>query len=145
MSSFAGLLKAARERAGLSQQKLAEQVGVDHSYISKIERGGTPPVRDKVVGLADALGITEKAERAAFLLAAGCASFEDLVAITTVAPRAGRSTALPSTVYHTPLSIPIEEILMRRLEGLEKKLRDATEEACELRALLEELFSEGRK
>ena len=79
VSSFAQLLREARKGAEVSQKELADQVGVDHSYISKIERGiYGPPVRDKVLAIADALEITGNASRAYFLLAAGCANVDDL-------------------------------------------------------------------
>jgi transcriptional regulator with XRE-family HTH domain len=37
MSTFGSILKERRRAAGLSQRQLADQVGVDFSYISKLE------------------------------------------------------------------------------------------------------------
>lgn len=81
MVSFGHLLRAARGNAGLTQRELAALVGIDDSYISRIERGSPPPARDKVLSLVEALGVSGKAERAIFLLAAGCAGTEDLEGI----------------------------------------------------------------
>ena len=79
MRSFADLLREARQRAGLTQEELAKQVGIDPSYISKIERGiYPPPARDKILSILDALGINKKAIRSYFLLEAGYASSDDL-------------------------------------------------------------------
>jgi transcriptional regulator with XRE-family HTH domain len=85
MNRFGELLREARKQAKLTQQELAEKVGVDDSYISKIETGTfQPPSREVVVALADALGISKKAERLSFLLAAGTVSNEDLEGIALV-------------------------------------------------------------
>jgi transcriptional regulator with XRE-family HTH domain len=79
MNSFANQLRNTRIRAGLTQMKLANLVGVDNSYISKIERGiYNPPARDKVLAMAEVLGIKDRAQHAYFLLAAGCAGLDDL-------------------------------------------------------------------
>jgi transcriptional regulator with XRE-family HTH domain len=53
---FAALLRSLRERAGLSCNELARAVGVDPSYISRLERSEREPPRRRVVdGLAAAL------------------------------------------------------------------------------------------
>lgn len=77
MENFATLLKEARKRANLTQIELAHQVGIDHSYISKLERGTDPPARDKALAIANALELS-KVEQAYLLLAAGCANTTDL-------------------------------------------------------------------
>lgn len=83
MKSFSNLLSESRKRAGLTQKDLAKKVGIDHSYISKIERGlYKPPTRDKVLAITRALGISQNNERAYFLLAAGCANSEDLIGLS---------------------------------------------------------------
>jgi transcriptional regulator with XRE-family HTH domain len=80
MNLFEELLKEARKRSGLSQQALADKVGVDDSYISKMEnRVDKPPSRVIAVKLANALGLRKKSRRRLeFLLAAGVTSEEDL-------------------------------------------------------------------
>lgn len=50
-------IRDARRRAGLSQARLAELVGVDQSGISRIERGQRPVTVDMLKAIAAALGI----------------------------------------------------------------------------------------
>ena len=40
---FGRRLQEAREREGISQARLAEQLDLDHSYISRLETGGRMP------------------------------------------------------------------------------------------------------
>lgn len=54
--SFSSNLKAARERARLSQRDLAKQSGVSQQAISVIEKGGRSPSEATMKLLADALG-----------------------------------------------------------------------------------------
>ena len=70
MNAFAATLKVYRQRAGLSQSKLAEAADLDHSYASRLESGAREPSRDCANRLADALGL-EDAERTHFLAVAG--------------------------------------------------------------------------
>jgi transcriptional regulator with XRE-family HTH domain len=78
MNRFGKLLRKARKRAGLTQPELAEKVGVNKSYISKLETGVfSPPSRQVAHKLADALGLNDKVMRLKFLFAAGAASDED--------------------------------------------------------------------
>ena len=46
---FADLLRHYRERAGLSQVRLAQLVGIDHSYLSRLESGRRHPTRGVVL------------------------------------------------------------------------------------------------
>src|SRR3972149_10451633 len=49
-------LKKLREQAGLNQRELAERVGVDYSYLSKIENGVmSPPSQELIIKLAEVL------------------------------------------------------------------------------------------
>ena len=55
---FAALLRRYRDRAGVSCNELARAVGVDPSYISRLERGEREPPRRRVVeALASALDL----------------------------------------------------------------------------------------
>lgn len=57
MSDFGKILKAFRTKKEISQRKLAELVGIDFTYISKIESGTMdPPAEDKIVKMAEILG-----------------------------------------------------------------------------------------
>lgn len=70
MSEFGKLLKALRERRGVSQSKLAEKAGYDHSYVSRLEGGARMPTREAVENLGSALGLGAT-ERDALLASAG--------------------------------------------------------------------------
>lgn len=67
---FAPLLREYRDRSRLSQSRLAEAAGFDHSYVSRLESGSRTPTRDAVVKLADAMRLDEP-HRDALLAAAG--------------------------------------------------------------------------
>jgi transcriptional regulator with XRE-family HTH domain len=56
--TFGEALRTLRREAGISQRDLAERVGVDFSYISKLENGHLPaPAADTVVKICSALGV----------------------------------------------------------------------------------------
>lgn len=100
LKPFAELLRAARERAGLTQRELAAQVGIDDSYISRVERRNSPPpIREKVVAILDALAISDKAERAVFLLAAGCAGNEELEGLALINKGSGSNQPRPPLLF----------------------------------------------
>ena len=55
-NQFGVRLRDLRKKAGLTQRELAEKVGVDFTYLSKIESGAMPPPSEKVIILlAEAL------------------------------------------------------------------------------------------
>ena len=56
-SNFGMTLKRIRESSRVSQSKLAERAGFDHSYVSRLESGARTPTREAVVQLAEALGL----------------------------------------------------------------------------------------
>jgi transcriptional regulator with XRE-family HTH domain len=61
LTDFADYLRAARERAGLTQSELAARVGLTGSYISVLESRKKPPPSDPVLRrLARALGVPEQ-------------------------------------------------------------------------------------
>lgn len=53
---LAGMIKAARQQAGLSQEALALAAEVDRTYVSQLERGIANPSLLILVRLARALG-----------------------------------------------------------------------------------------
>ncbi len=67
---FGQLLKRYREAAQLSQSRLAQRAGFDHSYVSRLESGRRAPTREAILRLAEALELTP-AERDNLLAAAG--------------------------------------------------------------------------
>lgn len=56
---FGSTLKQFREARRVSQSKLAERAGFDHSYVSRLESGARTPTRDAVEQLAIALGLEQ--------------------------------------------------------------------------------------
>jgi transcriptional regulator with XRE-family HTH domain len=74
--TFGCTLKRIREgarfsdRPYVSQSRLAEWAGFDHSYVSRLETGSRMPTRDAVHRLADALQATA-GERDEMLMRAG--------------------------------------------------------------------------
>jgi len=57
MSGFGKKLREKRRRAGISQRKLAGSVGVDFSYISKLENGRLPaPSAETIARIAKSIG-----------------------------------------------------------------------------------------
>ena len=56
--SFGQKLQMLRQRAGMSQDALAERLGVSRQAVSRWERDETMPDSDKIVALADLFGVT---------------------------------------------------------------------------------------
>ncbi len=69
-ASFGATLKRFREGSRVSQSKLAERAGFDHSYVSRLESGARTPTREAVIQLAEALG-SEPAKQDELLASAG--------------------------------------------------------------------------
>lgn len=68
---FPTLLRAFRERVGRSRNNLAQEVGVDPSYLTRIEHGDREPPRQHIVeALARALRLSLR-DRNCLLVAAG--------------------------------------------------------------------------
>lgn len=53
----AQILLDARKNAGLTQQELAERIGADKGYISRLERGLTIPTVSTLYRIAAAMGL----------------------------------------------------------------------------------------
>ena len=71
METFGAELKRLREAAGLSQSGLAKRVGLNASYINRLESGERePPRAETVSALAEALGVGGE-ERDRLLVAGG--------------------------------------------------------------------------
>lgn len=69
-SLFAPVLREYRDRRRLSQSRLAEAAGFDHSYVSRLETGTRMPTREAVMKLAEAM-VLDDADRDALLASAG--------------------------------------------------------------------------
>jgi transcriptional regulator with XRE-family HTH domain len=70
IEGFGPVLKQFREARRVSQSKLAERAGFDHSYVSRLESGARTPTRDAVEQLAMALGL-ERVQQDELLASAG--------------------------------------------------------------------------
>lgn len=57
---FGHKVQEIRRNKGLTQEELAEMVGVDRSYMGFIERGERNPTLDKIEKIAKALGVSIK-------------------------------------------------------------------------------------
>lgn len=104
--TFGPSLQQARKAAGLSRSTLAQRVGLDTSYIYRVETGARRPSRDVALALAEALGEQGEA-RNAWLLAAGYAPMPLLPHVRGAVRTRGRgrtpglgSTA-PSSTWET--------------------------------------------
>ena len=53
----AEILREARKEAGITQSELAERIGADKSYISKVEHGKTVPTVSSFYRIVAALGM----------------------------------------------------------------------------------------
>src|SRR3990170_6149465 len=58
MQTLAEKLRRCRKAKGLSQQKLAEELGIQYQSVQDWERGKTRPSLDKVVRLCEIFGVT---------------------------------------------------------------------------------------
>jgi len=67
---FGVTLKRFREGRRVSQSKLAERAGFDHSYVSRLESGARTPTRDAVQQLSQALEL-ERVHQDELLASAG--------------------------------------------------------------------------
>ena len=56
--TFGERLQSLRQRAGMSQDQLAERLGVSRQAVSRWERDETMPETDKVIAMADLFGVT---------------------------------------------------------------------------------------
>lgn len=70
IEGFGPVLKRFREARRVSQSKLAERAGFDHSYVSRLESAARTPTRDAVEQLAQALGL-ERVQQDELLASAG--------------------------------------------------------------------------
>lgn len=85
------LIKEARAKAGLSQEKLASGIpGLSASDISKAERGEKDLTQDQLKAIAKATGVTQKSLLEA---AAGKTTAKTITAKTTEKTTTGKTTA----------------------------------------------------
>lgn len=115
--TFGVALRRLRREAGVTQRELADRIGVDFSYISKVENGRvSPPAADTVVQIANALGVGS----------------EELLALTGKIPTEVQKSVSTSKAaqeflreaQQMKLSDAEWEEMMKSLNGLRGDLRD---------------------
>jgi transcriptional regulator with XRE-family HTH domain len=111
--AFGDLLRQKRRAVGVSQRRLAELVGVDFSYISKLENGRLPaPAADTIARIAENIG---------------CAT-EDLLAAAQKLPDGVGSilSGNPAAVrfLQEASSLGLDEAEWEQMRGKLKSLRD---------------------
>jgi transcriptional regulator with XRE-family HTH domain len=80
VTTFPRILRDLREKHDMSQARLAKAIGVDHSYISRLESGQRRPSYDVVLAIASALGLDNE-ERKLLFASAGYLLPEEIEAI----------------------------------------------------------------
>lgn len=58
LSNLGKRIKAAREKAGYTQEELAAELGMSPTHISVLERGVKPPKLETFVSIANTLGVS---------------------------------------------------------------------------------------
>ena len=112
--TFGQRLRSLRRQAGLSQRTLAQEVGVDFSYISKLENNRLPaPSAETVIRLAEAIGASSEE-----LLAVARRIPSAVGAEVVGEPAAQRFLRMASTMK---LSGPEWEAMVGKLEGLREE------------------------
>jgi len=61
LDAFAANVRSARQRAGMTQEAVADASGIHSTEVSRIERGLRDPRVSTVLRLADALGVPASA------------------------------------------------------------------------------------
>jgi transcriptional regulator with XRE-family HTH domain len=112
-TSFAEILREKRRLSGISQRRLADSVGVDFSYISKLENGRVPPpAADTIARIAKCIG---------------CASEELLAAAEKLPDGVGSIlSGNPAAVrfLQEASSLSLNETEWESMRGKLKRLRD---------------------
>lgn len=106
MSQLGEVLETARRARGLTQEQLAEAVGIRQAALSRYEHGLRQPDEDTLARLADALGVTPD-----FLREAG--RIRGAVAVDAHMRR--RKTAKPSDWRRLEASLNLHRLHARRL------------------------------
>ena len=118
---FGDRLRSLRKEARLSQRDLAERVGVDFTYLSKIENGRVEPPSETVLKrIADELGSALGRDQAALadeLITLGGKIPSDLAETLAQNPRAVQF--LRSIEFDVPSSEEWDQLIQRRLKEKE--------------------------
>lgn len=87
-TDFGNLLRTLREKHGVSQSKLAERAGFDHSYVSRLESGARMPTREAVDRLGSAMHL-DQASLDTLLASAGFLP-KDVTSLLSAEPALGQ-------------------------------------------------------
>lgn len=137
---FGQLIRQAREAAGITQRALAQKVGLDVSYINRLESGDRRPRRGTLLKLASALGI-KGGDLDALFMACGLAPMPLLAGLSdqvTPAPDSHKNSGQPEkpgpsaiSLWQKLESIGLNEssirLLLQNLSVSEIKRRQAAE------------------
>ncbi len=121
---FGHLMRQSRETVGISQRALAQQVGLDVSYINRLESGERRPRRGTLLKLASALGIKGQ-ELDTWFMACDLApmpllaGLSDQIRPATMAQGPGESQPEPGldavSLWEKLEAIGLDEVGIRRL------------------------------
>lgn len=111
-SPFGAVLHQLRQPRRVSQNRLSERAGFDHSYVSRLESGARLPTRDTVAALADALGV-DADERDRLFVSGGFAVPALAALLDEPAVR-----AVAGLLVHGAMTDPLRDGLRDQLLGL---------------------------
>lgn len=115
---FGTALKRYREMARVSQSKLAERAGFDHSYVSRLESGARTPTREAVIQLANALGLDGQGKDS--LLAAAGFLPQEVSSLLTSEPELSELLHL---LHNDAVPEPVRENMRAQLRLLAEQAR----------------------
>lgn len=115
---FGTALKRLREERRVSQSKLAERAGFDHSYVSRLESGARTPTRDAVTQLAGALQLDASGQDS--LLAAAGFLPKEVSSLLSAEPEI---SDLLHLLHNEAVPIEVREILRAQLRLLAEQAR----------------------
>lgn len=115
---FGTALKQFREDNRVSQSKLAERAGFDHSYVSRLESGARMPTREAVVQLASALQLDDLGQDS-LLAAAGFLPRE----VSNLLSTEPEISALLHLLHNEALPAEIGSIMRAQLRLLAEQAR----------------------
>jgi transcriptional regulator with XRE-family HTH domain len=126
---FGELLRQSREDAGLSQNALAREAGLNATHLNRLEASKQgPPRMATVLKLVKGLGLSLSDEKGQQLLAA--------------AGHRTRANRRPPSVYNSPLRVTLRTDGRRHLEPVLRELKLTLLRAVDLIGELEELVNE---
>lgn len=115
---FGSALKQHREDHRVSQSKLAERAGFDHSYVSRLESGARMPTREAVLQLAAALKLDGPAQDS-LLAAAGFLPKE----VSNLLSTEPEISALLHMLHNDGMPEPVRDIIRAQLRLLTEHAR----------------------